>query len=188
MSEHFHDDNFIEAAKVYQSIKAPSDLRERVLADTASVPKRAAGRVKSEARGKIYKLASVAACLAIMAAAVPGFLSEETGGMLPAEPQMASIDTPSPMRMVAPPEDEGFAGEEETIVENEIELESISITAADLAQMLDLEESDLAQSEIRLVLEADGSCTAEIVWVDHALQAVLVKNEASGQWEMKENE
>lgn len=113
MSEHFHDDNFIEAAKAYQSIKAPSALRERVLAGVvASSAEQAplqsmqgaplqsgqgaplvghmpsavslsdAERVHVHVRrkglhGKIYRFASLAACLAIMVVSLPHMLPSE---------------------------------------------------------------------------------------------------------------
>jgi len=76
MSQRFADDNFIEAAKAYQQIKAPSGLREKVLEGVSGA---AAGRhcmepeIRSGQRrsyGKIYKLGTAAACVAVMALSV----------------------------------------------------------------------------------------------------------------------
>lgn len=108
MSERFHDDNFIEAAKAYQSIKASSALRERVLAGVAAssaeqapvqfgqgepleghmppaVSLSDAERVQVHVRrkglhGKIYRFASIAACLAIMVVSLPHILPAESAG------------------------------------------------------------------------------------------------------------
>lgn len=95
MSEHFSDDNFIQAAKVYQSMKAPSDLRERILADAAAYTAQtvrpetvsATDTERTEisvrrkrSHGKIYKFASLAACLAIMVASLPNWLPSEDVG------------------------------------------------------------------------------------------------------------
>ncbi len=83
MSDRFSDDKFIEAARVYQNIKAPSDLRERVLKGAAEetaaersgavqLPERRTKHV----RGKIYRAASLAACMAIMVAALPNWMPD----------------------------------------------------------------------------------------------------------------
>lgn len=86
MNDRFSEDNFIEAAKAYQNIKAPSDLRERVLKGAAQaqaaseqsnvVAFQKEGRRAKRSSGKIYRLASIAACLAIMVAALPGWIPE----------------------------------------------------------------------------------------------------------------
>ena len=81
MNNHFSDDNFTEAAKVYQSIKAPSDLRARVLtaAETPqNAEKKSAEKTgnRNQVKGRILQIASVAACLAIMAAALPDWQKE----------------------------------------------------------------------------------------------------------------
>ena len=86
MNDRFSEDNFIEAAKAYQNIKAPSDLRERVLKGAAQaqaaseqsnvVAFQKEGRRVKRSSGKIYRLASIAACLAIMVAALPGWIPE----------------------------------------------------------------------------------------------------------------
>ena len=59
------DDKLKKAAAVYQSIQAPSDLRERVLQgverECAPVPARGVSR------SKIYKLGTLAACVAVLA-------------------------------------------------------------------------------------------------------------------------
>jgi len=83
MRDRFSDDKFIEAARVYQNIKAPSDLREKVLmgaaAETAAecsgtvlFPERTAKR----SRSRIYRAASLAACMAIMVAALPNWMPD----------------------------------------------------------------------------------------------------------------
>ena len=75
MSQRFNEDNFIDAAKAYQRIQPPSGLREKViegaaasrnneLAGKASASQRSA--VKTKSTRKIYKLASLAACIAVM--------------------------------------------------------------------------------------------------------------------------
>lgn len=81
MIDRFSDDNFIEAAKAYQSIKAPSALREKVLQTAAMQEQILSGSNMAESRqpqrqkkrfaGKIYQAASLAACLAIMVAVLP---------------------------------------------------------------------------------------------------------------------
>ena len=86
MNDRFSEDNFIEAAKAYQNIKAPSDLRERVLKGAAQaqaaseqsnvVAFQKEGRRAKSSSGKISRLASIAACLAIMVAALPGWIPE----------------------------------------------------------------------------------------------------------------
>ncbi|MGN0715567.1 MAG: hypothetical protein ACI4LN_07065, partial [Anaerovoracaceae bacterium] len=68
-NERFMDDDKLKkAAAVYQSIQAPSDLRERVLQgverESASVP------VRKLSRRKIYKLGTLAACVAVLAVSV----------------------------------------------------------------------------------------------------------------------
>ena len=65
-NERFMDDDKLKkAAAVYQSIQAPSDLRERVLQgverECAPVPARGVSR------SKIYKLGTLAACVAVLA-------------------------------------------------------------------------------------------------------------------------
>ena len=60
MSQRFESDNFIEAAKAYQRIQAPSDLRQKVIEGTAAKPVR-----NRRNPGKIYKLATLAACMAV---------------------------------------------------------------------------------------------------------------------------
>ena len=91
MSERFSDENFIQAAKAYQNIKAPSDLRERVLAAAESAAQQDCGRSQTavsrsisvpagKKRGKIYHIASLAACMAIMVAALPNWLPGEEAG------------------------------------------------------------------------------------------------------------
>lgn len=63
-----NDDKLKKAAEVYQSIQAPSDLRERVLQgverESASVS------VRKLSRRKIYKLGTLAACVAVLAISV----------------------------------------------------------------------------------------------------------------------
>lgn len=83
MSDRFSDENFKLAAKAYHNITAPSDLRGRILEAAAQADCEdalAAGRVYSLAEhkknsrkrtGKIYRLAAMAACMAIMVAALP---------------------------------------------------------------------------------------------------------------------
>lgn len=101
MSDRFSDENFIEAARTYQNIKAPSELRQRILMEAAeyarpqeSAPKKAAFRPV-----KIYKLASLAACIAIMAAALPAWVTDG--------PEVSDIpdvsDSPQMMRMAPEP-------------------------------------------------------------------------------------
>ena len=68
-NERFMDDDKLKkAAAVYQSIQAPSDLRDRVLQgverESASVPAR------KLSRSKIYKLGTLAACVAVLAVSV----------------------------------------------------------------------------------------------------------------------
>lgn len=83
MSDRFSDDKFIEAAKAYQNIKAPSDLRERILMEAAryeETPGEAASAEKKRNRksaGKIYRALSLAACLAIMVSVLPDWMPGE---------------------------------------------------------------------------------------------------------------
>ena len=109
MIEHFSDENFIQAAKAYQSIKAPSDLRERVLAaaetaaeegrrDTKTSVSRTVPVPARKRRGRIYHAASLAACMAIMIAALPNWLPGEEAetGMGGPGPAAARIITELP--------------------------------------------------------------------------------------------
>ena len=109
MIEHFSDENFIQAAKAYQSIKAPSDLRERVLAAAETAAQEGNRETKTSVSGtvpvparkrrsRIYHAASLAACMAIMVAALPNWIpGEETGtGMEGPGPAAARIITELP--------------------------------------------------------------------------------------------
>lgn len=107
MSDRFSDENFIEAARVYQNIKAPSDLREKVL-----MGKGAPAQVQKtkHTSGKIYRLASLAACIAIMAAALPAWMTPDAdGGAVTMVPEVP--DTAQMIRMVPEPDSADPAGE-----------------------------------------------------------------------------
>ena len=77
MQDHFSDDKFIEAAKVYKSIQAPSELREKILMGAEEK-----NAVEVMPRGKrvnlrqVSKALSLAACLAIMVAVMPDWIGE----------------------------------------------------------------------------------------------------------------
>lgn len=77
MQDHFSDDKFIEAAKVYKSIQAPSELREKILMGAEEktavevMPRR-----KRVTLRQVSKALSMAACLAIMVAAMPNWIGD----------------------------------------------------------------------------------------------------------------
>lgn len=77
MQDHFSDDKFIEAAKVYKSIQAPSELREKILMGAEEK-----NAVEVMPRGKrvnlrqVSKALSLAACLAIMVAVMPDWIGD----------------------------------------------------------------------------------------------------------------
>lgn len=77
MQDHFSDDKFIEAAKVYKSIQAPSELREKILMGAEEknavevMPRR-----KRVTLRQVSKALSMAACLAIMVAAMPDWIGD----------------------------------------------------------------------------------------------------------------
>lgn len=65
-NERFMDDDGLkQAAAVYQSIQAPSELRDRVLQGVERECTSASARKLS--RSKIYKLGTLAACVAVLA-------------------------------------------------------------------------------------------------------------------------
>lgn len=68
-NERFMDDGELKkAAAVYQSIQAPSELRDRVLQGVERECASASARKSS--RSKIYKLGTLAACVAVLAVSV----------------------------------------------------------------------------------------------------------------------
>lgn len=79
MQDHFSDDKFIEAAKVYKSIQAPSELREKILMGAEEktavevMPRR-----KHVTLRQVSKALSMAACLAIMVAALPNWIGDSS--------------------------------------------------------------------------------------------------------------
>ena len=89
-NERFMDDDELKkAAAVYQSIQAPSDLRERVLQgierEGAAIPAR---RVS---RSKIYKLGALAACVAVLAVSVSlGNLENQLAQLAPEDVKSSS--------------------------------------------------------------------------------------------------
>lgn len=82
MQDHFSDDKFIEAAKVYKSIQAPSELREKILMGAEEktavevMPRR-----KHVTLRQVSKALSMAACLAIMVAAMPNWIGDSSGDL-----------------------------------------------------------------------------------------------------------
>ena len=68
-NERFMDDDGLkQAAAVYQSIQAPSELRDRVLQGVERECTSAS--VRKLSRSKIYKLGTLAACVAVLAVSV----------------------------------------------------------------------------------------------------------------------
>ena len=172
MKDHFSDDNFIEAAKVYQSIKAPSDLKARILtaAETpqTSVQKSAekTGNRK-QVKGRILQLVSAAACLAIMVVAVPDWQDQ---------PQVEGPGNTA--RIISEPE--GMPGQ------------AVYDPAADPEEFLESQipdifgpEADLEAMEITMVSQDDTHCTAEVKTEDSiTMEVTLEKNEETGCWEV----
>lgn len=77
MQDHFSDDKFIEAAKVYKSIQAPSELREKILmgAEEKNAVEVMPRRKRVNLR-QVSKALSLAACLAIMVVAMPDWIGD----------------------------------------------------------------------------------------------------------------
>ena len=173
MNNHFSDDNFTEAAKVYQSIKAPSDLRARVLTaaeTTQNAEKKSAEKTgnRKQVKGRILQIASVAACLAIMAAALPDWQKE---------PQMEGPGNAA--RMISS-EDAGLPGQaaynpsEDPMVFLESQIPAIFGREAELETM-----------EITIVSQDDTHCTAEVTAEDSiTMEVTLEMNEETGCWEV----
>lgn len=172
MNEHFSDDNFTEAAKVYQSIKAPSDLRARVL-NAAETPQASGQKTAAKTgnrkpvKGRILQIASVAACLAIMVVAVPDWQKN---------PQ--TEDPGNAARMIS--QEAGLPGQaacspsEDPIVFLESQIPAIFGPEADPAAM-----------EITVVSQDDTHCTAEVMTEDSiTMEVTLEMNEETGCWEV----
>ena len=172
MKDHFSDDNFIEAAKVYQSIKAPSDLKARILtaAETpqASVQKSAEKTgTRKQVKGRILQLASVAACLAIMVVAVPDWQNQQ--------PMEGPGNT---ARIISEPE--GMPGQ------------AAYDPAADPEEFLESQipaifgpEADQTAMDIHMVSQSDTLCTAEVIMEDSiTMEIVLEKDTDTGFWEV----
>lgn len=155
MSDRFSDEKFIEAARVYQNIKAPSDLREKVLMGNG-----APAQVQKTRRtsGKIYRLASLAACIAIMAAALPAWLTPDgDGGDVTKAPEVP--DTPQMVRMVPEPDASEPAGEpvmaSEPAVPDEPDTPAAPVQAAAVAETIEPEKKPAAEKP------ADGEKESE---------------------------
>ena len=193
MNDRFSEDNFIEAAKAYQNIKAPSDLRERVLKGAAQaqaaseqsnvVAFQKEGRRAKRSSGKIYRLASIAACLAIMVAALPGWLPEAGPNVGPDDSAAINpwIVTEGPVDVQPEPEDStvpdvDLASEDDGIAvasepevlpdtqdEKETESEAPPVAAFSIVKSSDsekeAEKEELAETEAP---KANGTPKAEI--------------------------
>lgn len=173
MNEHFSDDNFTEAAKVYQSIKAPSDLRARVL-NAAETPQASGQKTAAKTgnrkpvKGRILQIASVAACLAIMFMAIPDWQN-----------QMLAEGQGNAARIISS-EESGLPGQE------------AYDPAADPQEFLKSQipaifgpEADLDKMEITMISQDDTHCTAEVTTEDSiTMEVTLEKNEETGCWEV----
>ena len=172
MKDHFSDENFIEAAKVYQSIKAPSDLKARILTaaenpqDSVQKSAQKIGNRK-QVKGRVLQLVSVAACLAIMVVAVPDWQK-------PVQPDDPGLTA----RIISEPE--GMPGQ------------AVYDPAEDPEEFLRSQipalfgpEADPAKMEIVLVSQDDTHCIADVKTEDSVtMEVTLVKNEETGCWEI----
>ncbi len=177
MIEHFSDDNFKDAAKVYQSIKAPSDLRERVLSTAEMQQKtlqkstvRTAG--KKQMKGKFLQIASIAACLAIMVVALPDWKAEVPEGTGAAATRVISGDESGlPGQQAYNPETDAIADPQEYLV----------------SQIPDIfgPEADPAAMKIIIVNVGDTLCMAEVTTEESiTMEIILEKNTDTGCWEV----
>jgi hypothetical protein len=175
MNERFHDDNFIEAAKVYQSIKAPSDLREKILTAAeiqADTPPALKNAERKRAKGRILQIASVAACLAVMFVALPDW----QGGLMAGNEAAIA-------RAVS---DEENGLEDKPVYDPE---------AGDMTDPLEFLESqipaifgpeaELEDMEITMASQNDTLCVAEIITEKSiTMEITLEKNADTGCWEV----
>lgn len=180
MKEHFSDDQFTDAGKVYQSIKAPSELRERVLTAAQAESGKAdrSDRMKPAARmgakGRILQLASVAACLAVMVVALPDWQQNAPIGNAGAA-RMISMEEPADMsgqEAYSPEEDGSMTDNPQVYLESQIP----AIFGPD---------ADLTAMEIHMVSQSDTLCTAEVSMENSiTMEIVLEKNTDTDFWEV----
>ncbi len=172
MNGHFSDDNFIEAAKVYQSIKAPSDLKARILtaAETPQAPVQKSAEktgMRKQMKGRILQFASVAACLAIMVVALPDWQNQ---------PQVEGPGNTA--RIISEPE--GMPGQAAYNPEEDPEEFLKSQIPALFGP-----EADLEKMEIAIISQDDTHCTAEVKTEDSiTMEVTLEKNKETGCWEV----
>lgn len=145
MSDRFNDDNFIEAAKAYQNIKAPSGLREKVIEGARYgqySPEETAGRNSrtetsvrraSASSRRIYRFGALAACLAIMVVSMPGLLKAADMETLLHGSELAAGIVPFPEQQDAP---EGNGeGKEDPSGENAADLAKARIAEPESASL-----------------------------------------------------
>ena len=196
--KNFSDEYFTDAGNVYQSIKAPSALRERVLAAAesaqAELPGAAASAQKAaqnagtetaprkKAKGRILQIASVAACLAIMAAALPDGQADmdqipEAGA--PGKARMISEEAGLPGQAAYDPSADGSLSAETGQAQGPLEYLESQIPA------IFGSSADLEKMAAVVVSQDDTRCTAEVTTEESiTMEVLLEKNEETGCWEV----
>jgi len=116
MSQRFSDDNFIEAAKIYRQIQAPSGLREKVTAGVYAAE--TVRKTEKRPYGKIYRLGSIAACAAVMVLSLQfwgpdGSMTASLLGEGVQNPDQQLQPANELVRMAEPPADEDFSPADE---------------------------------------------------------------------------